>query len=802
MIIHEEKVYVPCKKYVVKVTSFATRRLAAIEWLFLTCVKQFSSNKSMKNAKISSTFEKVFNIRNNEFILAPSISKLLTLNMILIDHQYNYGELTFGEISLTSEGEEMLEKGLILGDRQEHSFDVFYDPITGKTSTMMPIGFRESSIKFDLMISESDIPSEFPLEQIKGKLQSGDFLGRKFTASKQLIRDIEPLTSTDWTDQFELKIGINQSGELYTEPAFDNKAYLPYAAKLLATKNVPALPVRANFNDVTVQSSYNNIMDSLTDVVKSGKLIYLSSIAYNILKSKFRTNYFKGKTFIIGGTSEFKIENDGYTAIYFPALYDSLSLYALNDKLDNINVSNANVVCYDETITLPLIYSVQPSVLRAKQSVIHWMQDLVLSHATDLHYLSLSYMSYMSEISKSANDILRERWENSSASQIDQDMTIISSTLEPITDTLFSFTPFMALVLNEYHIEDNNFKFLETLFKSSLLSETERNDLSIAALSIYTSFDTNADLYRFRNIINLKSIFKEDLLPQLLSEYTENFYKDTLSRILDGTYESVPECTSIDSFLNEYADTLKAIRELLGIQNLFENITDQALRDAVDASMHTELLKYYVETLKPASSDDSTFKKMIIGIMNDLAPQKMSAFSNNLLFIQTYVDGKLTLLLNNVKIAAPQITHKARNIVIFDTCALINDPTLLSQTPDSYIIRIPLQVISELDKIKENRDYKYVYADSNAARLVSRTIEKCLKESKNEKTLHISIEEADSLLLPPELPASVPDHLILAVALKYKDDHTIIVSDDRNVVLKAKGLNFESFSSAEFLSEP
>ena len=131
-----------------------------------------------------------------------------------------------------------------------------------------------------------------------------------------------------------------------------------------------------------------------------------------------------------------------------------------------------------------------------------------------------------------------------------------------------------------------------------------------------------------------------------------------------------------------------------------------------------------------------------------------------------------------------------RNIYIIDTNVFVNCPDIISKIGDKYLVVLSAKVIDELDrlKIKLSSDEK-------------RNVEAALRYSnKAMDKSNVRMELSDLSLLPNDFDKRSPDNNILTVALKFKGENPILLTNDNGLQVKAKGLNMKTISLREFLN--
>jgi rRNA-processing protein FCF1 len=121
-----------------------------------------------------------------------------------------------------------------------------------------------------------------------------------------------------------------------------------------------------------------------------------------------------------------------------------------------------------------------------------------------------------------------------------------------------------------------------------------------------------------------------------------------------------------------------------------------------------------------------------------------------------------------------------RRIVVMDTSALMERPSIFLKLPPMDIPVVPRRVLSELDGLKTSEDE----ARSSKARAAIRQLEAAFSRIRHESEY---LE-----LLPVEWDAMEPDHAILSTALFFRLNEVLFVSNDINLRNKAQSLGLRT----------
>jgi rRNA-processing protein FCF1 len=129
-------------------------------------------------------------------------------------------------------------------------------------------------------------------------------------------------------------------------------------------------------------------------------------------------------------------------------------------------------------------------------------------------------------------------------------------------------------------------------------------------------------------------------------------------------------------------------------------------------------------------------------------------------------------------------------IFVFDTSALIRDPSLTGRLGRDQLVIVTKRVLEELDDLK--RDESLRSAVTKASRYLRDHPRDCIR-----------FVDGDPDLLPLDYRSGGThrvkgDNLILSVAMKYNAYDPILVTNDNNLSLKAHAQNIRALTTTEF----
>ena len=132
----------------------------------------------------------------------------------------------------------------------------------------------------------------------------------------------------------------------------------------------------------------------------------------------------------------------------------------------------------------------------------------------------------------------------------------------------------------------------------------------------------------------------------------------------------------------------------------------------------------------------------------------------------------------------------ASKVFVADSCFLIDFPNLPNKLKKGEVLLIPEKVHEELDNLKTKNDEKVA---TKARKAIS-----CITENKKNNILTI---EADLSKLTSAYESDKPDNFILASALNYEDYNPILLTQDKALINKSRGLGIPTLTVFEFKND-
>lgn len=815
MIISEDYIKVPGKMYKVRVQCVSTRRLTTMEWLIVNCAAKFKVNSRTANKTLKYVFEEVFQLTSSEILIKPCIESLLKEQAIQLDAgpMFDYSNLIFSQIRLTTRGQQMAADGLFPGDSKELPLDIYYNPLSGKMNQF--VGGKESvkgAIEFG---TESDYETVFPEEQIIEALHKG-LVGRgKFVASKLRIEAIECLTSQEWNDYIKISVDVDTQGHITTSPAIKEEKVKPLVTKLFFTKEFNSSKIaQLIWGEETqprkVHGSGKKMKEAILDVGRNGSVVGFDKDTYSLYKQT--TSAFRQRTIFLWNSKEFSTEKGNEsTFILLPFAFTVAGCVAINEKNESISFCK-NRYNYDgKEIIVPIAFE-DKQIKIGGHDLLDWIEKIIQdNYGTDMRYIALYTLCLWSHSEEKVEKLLKEHWSKASGNRIIEDLKLIAKMCQALGTEMIKLEDFGESLWVKYETLETG-EILEKLAEIAQLncissgSETQKYILQriIDRAEVPKNYN---ELFVLLQSVGIRShadaLTYDDLISGL---YSKELIIDILKVILEDKYTKLPELFELDGFFNEYVQSIKELEFLVSGLKMFKKSDVEEIEKAIENCADIALIQSYAAEIQSKNSELLNRGINVYTEFRNLDEAKATNFFSNLDIIRDKVNSMMreetkAIVSKTRRKSVSEENHEQR-MFILDTCALIHHPELLLYFRDEEFVRIPTKVIDELGKIKDMRSSKYSPDLSRTATRLSYDIErKYLKLFNQNNRMRLMIENANLDLLPADLDKNVPDNQILSVALKYEEWDTVIISDDGVFRLTSLAQNIKAITGEEFIQE-
>lgn len=836
MILFENQLKTPGKKYKLDINCLATRRLSAIEWLTLTCVNKFHASEHMCRKTLKNVFEDVFQIQDGDLLIDPCINELLKLDVIEMDNPdlFNYGITPLAEMNLTVLGEKMLADGMLPGEPRDFPVTVFFNPLTGTVHNSDSTVSKSSSAITLGKAEDYDIP--YPEKDIVDGLQSGSVGSGRFVASQNLIKGTTVIEETDRDCYTSLTVNLDDHGLLTTTPAIVNEKAKKNLIRLFYDNNLnqELTDVLPNLDTIEVSKIIGSgvrINESVVSILRNGIFIFMDYALYKVYEHK--KDLFKNKKIILFNAPEFLLEvsapEDNMVLIYVPEPFEVIGCVAINDSNENISLCKTTCIYDEKQLTIPL--AVNDSRLRRRNTTaIKWFNSVVDKFAeADISFYGFASLPFLHGYADKKVRALLSRWQSKDINDIVTEIEGIVAVTDALGfvfldwNNIGSFLAQKMKSLNYDELLSNVGKLIDL---GVLRIGSNSYDVLIAdVLNSYPTVESFADLDYIRSSFRLddrdKALKYDALFGRL---YNQNVLLDLVSRIVSGEYEDVAELFEYDTFFNDYHRSICQIELLVSGLKMFEHMEPEKLRESVHNCPDIAKLQYNISQISEKNSELIEDGINIFDAIKKIDINKADAYYSNIHGMLRFADeaingfvadakdlkqGETTITDAPVINQSPRLGNQLKDKAVFviDTCAMIHKPELFLYFAADEYIRIPAKVHEELGKIKDryySGNPRFSGYEENSASTVARMLTNKLENiyldvfNRYNPALLI-VENADLSLLPPDLDKKVPDNMILSVALKYKEWNVHLISDDNQFRTMAKSQGIDAISSDDFI---
>ena len=824
----------PILSYSMKITHFSARVSTAIEWVILEVINKIEQNPNTDYARYSVDlfFSQILLIGmegDSNLLIKPCLFNLMDRNAIdtnvdLFDDT-DLRDFPISALKLTDAGRGMQKKGLLPGEDSVVQYSVLYDLTNRKVKSFKEKNNFASQSSGIVIYEDTEnlINVPLPVAQIKDyllELQKHQQTSPGWLQSDTEIKDIvlnhspeESPISVLWDNKTyslncyeDMKISV---GELQDDSVFDyilDDIKKNASRDLLSMPEIPIVEIKNADSELNMLSSMADVRTSLIKSIDKDKVFFINNELLEfdfdgIMKEK------SGKICVVFGNTDFAIENIKNLVIRLPKTAKKIQANALyGNKAGSIYIGKFNLKSAASSRDICLCYSPK-NQNEDISGIIRFILNAPFSETNfDLIYLFLVI---------NENDIFFKKLN----SILDRKNTYKEKLV--LIDQVYKTSERLSLLLNisknDLYLEHikwnlagdnevdeiiqiideikNNYKFKE------VPSLTEKS-----LTKIFTDWKSCSDINDLwqvlgkckidRNIIGwlkntpvVKKLFTDEILNQILDLYkNENFVSITV-------YTKFEEILiDLKRNLEEFNRILKP--HVIPLDLSQESIKNVILRGRFDLSKLNELVKKHNELIAGMNKYLAERKQLI----QDTAIISMDNLTRNKYFTKAE---------NNIKVVADTVMEffnesalKYDKIYVVDTCALMNNPELVDRfTNNKAALIIPKIVIEELNR---NKDFRHdEEKSSKAQKAISR-----LNKHKQTKVPWLIMEESQPELLPPEYPLTVKDkvqekeeadNLILSVILNYKVRKAILITDDKNLQLKASSEDMSYQSSDSFL---
>lgn len=272
--------------------------------------------------------------------------------------------------------------------------------------------------------------------------------------------------------------------------------------------------------------------------------------------------------------------------------------------------------------------------------------------------------------------------------------------------------------------------------------------------------------------------------PQWAMPYPNEFYSPGVisavaawrdGRDLRDTFSSD---NRFDSIVRELVDSEDRLRALTGLADVAAVSIEQNPAAAIGRTKSAEasaLVSAWLNRFQALIEACPSLEALLPNSRLAAVHRQMSALARHLEASDAHVDKRFC---------------HPWGIFVFDTSALIRDPSLLGRLGRDQLVIVTKRVLEELDDLKRDESLRSAVTKASRA----------LRDHPRDR---IRFVDAKPDLLPLDYRSGGTnrvkgDNLILSVAMKYSAYDPILVTNDNNLSLKAHAQNIRALATADF----
>lgn len=793
MVIAKQFIQTPYKKYSVRLSSVAVRKLTIMEWTILRIANDYSINPKYKSHRLSHFFEDILGMDRSELLIRPCINALLRLKLIEIDGYTSLAlasDTVVGKIHLTKEGLNALQHNYIPGESKETEECVYYDLLSGSPKEYL---LDQSLYDYDhtavKITNKTSFDVQFPDDEIITSINLGRLFSSKYKNNNAIAQ--EAVCTNDevvWSTGL-LMLDQNDDGTYSCNYPITNDIH----AQLVKMTGAPIKSVSGWISWPEQQElpaemlSAKFALRDIEDYIGYSDYVYVSCSIWAEFCKKFKKNI-KGATCIVFGASEFKIESGDFTAVYVP--------FAPDDKRIVVMVPGREVICAAqkscsiENRTINMWFSYRQHLDFTAEE---WLatEATKLSNAqpssaallflpiieTDMQ-IRMQTVKEMLKVKPTLGEkLLVLQQLNNSCGDLRIELPSYDMLIEDLVDAVDYQTPDTIV---EDLIKAYDYVFIdcdEYLYAELIVSVAERYGFQSGVLDLHKILacvfnGINSDMEGFMELV------EERLFINMPTEYLDGLFEEFASNIPDP----IPEISFISKDYNSLRKSLKLVSGLLKDMDWYGEINRDTLLNALINCSVLPIVQQTVNTIKDA----------IDSLMN----RGCSVFD---------VDGacygfvECLEVLNQMLSCFIYPTGEVATVYLIDTCVFLHSPDILSYFREDEMVRIPFTVLRELDYHKDNNPDLSL---KKCAAFACKQIEKKTETAKQLLDDHFAVEPRDyPEMLPEGFSKHKHDDLILSAALRYKLLNPRILTDDTNFRNIARTQGIDPIAWDKFVTE-
>ena len=822
----------PFVRYKVDIRHFTSRHSTVIEWCILEIIKKAAQNHEYGEYSIDDLCSHIFKIDNSNLLVKPCIIELQgNLQAIEMDNVvYDNTDLTqfpAKNLSLTTAGLQMHEQGRLPGKDIVDTAKIIFN-LKDRTFILnqsQNLSKEASGLKlYDIDMDIDNIP--LPISEIKSFLQ-GLILQNKYLSPTTTINDIALSSNEDsysvlWRNK-KVQIELQKDMQIYVDGmnSEEKKIILDeilryYDMNSEMKKNISNSNVKDVNSEYVSFISRNNIDSVLLKKIKENNSMILNKSFFEYdFEALFENEKDKPKAVIICG------ENCKDILVKKESLYSKNHLMVMLPY--NYAILPDGVFFASRTYSLEVgnfelkadMYS-RNAVLIAEPNTHNVnfkkiAEELVLSYKdknNDLIYILPAFDCpelFLTIVKDKADKIEPLINKAEYLNEVIENTKRYFSNYKLIIDDAFTNKVFLSG--NFFDVDyDEVLKRIQEIAQVSFFTKNEnlKKEYLEKLLSSQKIYDLDKLFILLQNIeklFGLSSWLKKNKYVQDL--FNEDIIKSICTRCLDPNFENIPEYTDIEPLLKRF---IKNIKNLVYIfKQISISLSDIPSKETIIKKLLDNpniKINTVKETLKLYKENKNKINFTINQKLNLGKSSERDFFTE--FFCEIAKIGKVFTKIESLNEAFLDALNfffndeilKYNKVYIIDTNALIDYPEIVDKFKDNKsALVIPIVVINELDKIKDDKNKEGLTERAKKSRLASKKIEYYSEK----KAPWLIIGKSYPELLPSDIEKKKNDSLILSTALKYIEKMPIIITADKNAAIIAYSQKIKTIYAEDFL---
>ena len=810
----------PIKNFSATVEHFTPRNSTAIEWAILESVNTIAGKTGFQDVSIERFFADILQIADPNLLVKPCIINLMDIGALErsddIFDSVDLGNVRMGVLKLTDEGKEMQQRGLLPGETSENEIRFSYNLFNKEIFNAKTQKLFNDPQGVEIVDTDDDLENvDMPTQAVRQYLLKNPSQYHWMNTNTE-IRNISDSTEKDEKVKWIIRpknVIISGNGKISIEnndSTFIEDKVLAYLAEqdnsienlkinTNAIKKIEFRDVDQECSNIVLAKTVNSLLSN--EIAMSTVCVINNSIA-NIDLSQLQGK--SGRIVIIAGADKFECRQDSAlkSLIIKVPSDNELDSILFASAVKNYRIHSAGVYTNHSATPLTVILQTKEQTFDFTAYCVNLVQKYASENKnilfllqgvgkTDLFFNQLANLFDDPEINllkkgEALAKILEigQRYFGKNILSTDQEKILLFHNWEPQNITLPS-------------IQEQIHSLLEsTYFKSRPWALQYAISQMMDHASPVKSFEEFKNFIEFSTTTPLvKDVFRNVTIAQKLDS-------DANIELLIACYGELPQQLTLTETQNRLLTMQKAFIDLnLELKRIKYNI------DQTAAEKKSIILKNK-DALPTLNVKVNAFKKAR-ALFNDTLKKRASAIKTNIENDDYFQKPEYMPYFQQLQIVHDAITTISPylgilngnydRIYIADTCAIMENPELIDsfKTNKSALI-IPKQVLEELDKNKLKTD-----DDKNQkAQAAAKKIAEC-RDLKKMGQKWLFIEDSDISLLPQEYSDGriSGDDLILSVALKYRLNDPIILTNDVNFGNKLYGEYIRQQSSKQFMEE-